>query len=88
VADWILLSSTWDETPELRALGLEIDKALIDVCYGVILCGSRVSPGMAIERDHCIATGGHVINLTHFGWDEPPPDPWSLERLMRGGKNG
>ena len=65
IADWIILSGEWSE--DLRELGLFIDKTLIERCDAVWLCGGRVSPGMAIERDHALEHGVAVVDLIHYG---------------------
>lgn len=64
IADWIILSGEFDECPENRALGLSIDLALIERCQELWLVGGRISPGMAIERDHAIAMGVRVLDFT------------------------
>lgn len=45
---------------------------------GIVLVGGRCSPGMSVEMDSVIFTGGWVSDLTHFG-DEPPTDAWIRE---------
>jgi hypothetical protein len=67
VADWVILSGEFEETYENRALGLSIDLALIERCDELWLVGGRVSPGMAIERDHAIASGVQVVDHTSLG---------------------
>lgn len=47
VADWIILAGQWDES--MREDGLECDRALVELVGLVVLCGPRVSPGMALE---------------------------------------
>ncbi len=54
-ADWIILSSVWPETPELRALGIQLDLIQVSKCDEVWLCGPRVSEGMSIEGAHAAA---------------------------------
>ncbi len=66
-ATWITLSGEWEETAENRALGLEIDKALVERCDEVWLVGGRVSAGMAIEAAHARALGIQVIDMTSLG---------------------
>ena len=84
-ATWIVLTGVWDESK--RELGLECDFALIERCDAVALCGARITPGMNREARHADKCGKPVIYLTSLG-PEPPAEPWSLERLMSGGKNG
>ena len=69
VADWIILSGQEDDS--FRDRGLAIDVALVARCDEIWLCGGRVSPGMAIERDAAIAAGVRVVDLTALG-EEPP----------------
>src|SRR5690606_37063267 len=57
VADWIILSSHLPETPENREFGLECDKALIERCDELWLCGEVMSSGMAIEAEHARRSG-------------------------------
>jgi len=83
VAPWIPLSSQWSETPENRATGLEIDRAVIEVVGTVILTGSRVSYGMRAAAGWATT----VVDLTVHGLDVPPPDlmlgevPWLRKDL-------
>lgn len=73
VAPWIILASVWDETPELRARGMLIDKQLIARCDEVWLCGPRISPGMRAEADHAAACGLDVrqVHAEDAGLDPP-----------------
>ena len=64
IADWIILSGEWAESPELRAKGLAIDCELVALCDEVWLCGPRVSAGMAIEREHAVGLNIPVLDLT------------------------
>jgi hypothetical protein len=75
VADWIILSGEWPETPESRARGLAIDCALIERCDRVYLVGGRVSPGMQVEAAHARKSGIEVIDLTHLGAWPPVVHP-------------
>lgn len=55
-----------DEATE-RARGLADDLAVLGRCDAIVLCGGRISAGMAIERDHAIAHGLAVIDLSMAG---------------------
>ncbi len=81
-ADWIWLSLAWDETPENRARGLEIDKATIERCNAIVLCGGRLSSGMRIELEHAVQCGKKVIDLLAMGC-VPPAKPDALLKLSR-----
>jgi hypothetical protein len=74
VADWIILSGEWSETPENRERGLLIDCALVALCDEVWLVGGRVSTGMQIEADAARCAGRRVVDLTHLG-AMPPGAP-------------
>lgn len=78
VADWIVLSGVWTE--DKRALGLEVDFALIERCHAVVLVGGRVSPGMQLEADHGEEHDVPAIDLTDMG-EEPPSEPGLIEFL-------
>lgn len=67
VCSWITLSGEWDETPENRERGLEIDKALVRLCREFWGIGGRMSSGMLVES--AVATVVH--DLTGFGFDAP-----------------
>lgn len=67
IATWITLSGEWEESPENRRLGLEIDKALVERCDAVWLVGGRISEGMRIESEHAHERGVTVVDLTHYG---------------------
>jgi hypothetical protein len=71
VADWIVLSGVWNETTDLRELGLSIDKALIERCDELVMVGGRISPGMAIEAEHARACRIPVTSLLHLGYEVP-----------------
>lgn len=64
-----------EDNAEHRARGLRDDVEIAKRCDGIVLCGGRLSGGMALERDAVIAAGGFVIDLTGFG-DEPVPGLW------------
>lgn len=67
VADWIVLSGEFDETPANRERGLAIDLKLIERCDALWLCGGRISPGMQLEADHATACGIPVVDCTPLG---------------------
>jgi hypothetical protein len=72
MAMWIVLSGEWEETPENRELGLQIDESQVELCQEIWLCGGRISSGMQREIDKAIASGVKVVDLTHLG--ELPPE--------------
>lgn len=81
VADWIILSGQWEESPHLRAIGLAIDVALVKRCDEIWLCGKRISDGMRIELEAAKAEGLTVRDFTclreseHVDFGDPPgPD--------------
>lgn len=67
------------ETEE-RVRGLANCTAQVERCDAIVLCGGRVSAGMAIERDHAIANGVRVIDLTNRG-----EEPDGIESLVLDG---
>jgi hypothetical protein len=71
IADWIILSGQWDETPDNRALGMTFDVALVERADELWMVGGRVSAGMKLEADAARRAGKRVIDLTLLG-DEPP----------------
>jgi hypothetical protein len=73
IAPWIanIMSGEDDNDPAARARGLAHDVTVVKRCDCLILCGGRVSSGMAMERDAMLTVGGLVVDLTHLG-DEPP----------------
>ncbi len=73
IAPWIaaLMSGEDDNDQAARARGLAHDVMVVRRCDCIVLCGGRVSQGMAMERDAMIAAGGEVHDLTGMG-DEPP----------------
>jgi hypothetical protein len=71
IADWIILSGEWEETPENRERGLAIDLELVERCDAIYLVGGRVSPGMAMELEHAKTHGLRVVDLTHLGYEAP-----------------
>lgn len=77
VCTWITLTGEWDESPENRARGLEIDKALVRLCGEAWFVGGLVSGGMRIESD----VARVVYDLTEFGY-EAPVGPNPLTRAL------
>jgi len=69
VADWIVLSGEWSETPELRARGMACDLALVERCDELVLVGPRVSAGMLTEAEHARKHGKPVYDLTRLSMD-------------------
>lgn len=67
IADWIVLSGQWDESPANRDAGLAVDLALIARVDELWLVGGRVSPGMQIEADEALRLGKPVVDLTALG---------------------
>jgi hypothetical protein len=72
-----------------RTRGLADDLAVVERCDGIVLVGGRVSSGMALERDHAIAHGLAIVDLTGLG-EEPGAGLgerlalWSLDRRLGG----
>lgn len=79
-ADWITLSSVWPETPELRALGIQLDLIQVGRCDEVWLCGPRVSEGMAIEGAHSAAV--HAKPVRSFIGLDPDNLPNVLPEML------
>jgi hypothetical protein len=75
VADWIVLSGQWAETPANRERGIEIDLELVERCDIIFLCGGRVSPGMTQELHHATMHGLAVVDLTGMGYEAPELAP-------------
>lgn len=67
---WLPYVQTLDEST-YRERGIADDLAGLERCDLVILCGGRVSPGMAAERDHAAKLGIPVVDLTSFGYRPP-----------------
>lgn len=82
VADWIILSGEFDESPGNRDLGLTIDLALVGRCDEVWLVGGRVSPGMQMEADRAVQLGKPVFDLSALG-KAPPGAPGGPGILTR-----
>lgn len=80
VASWMPYVETLDEE-RWRARGLADDLAVVERCDAIVLVGGRVSSGMAIERDHAVARGLRVVDLTAFG-EEPPTDDAAARALI------
>lgn len=73
VANWVNDIVLYDDAvPEQREAGMLRNLAVLERCEGVLLVGGRVSPGMARERDHAIAKGIPVSDLTELG--KLPPE--------------
>jgi hypothetical protein len=72
IADWIILSGEWAETPENRELGLAIDLELVERADELWLVGGRVSAGMELEAARARRLGKTVRDFTH--WGETPPE--------------
>ncbi len=71
LADWIILSGEWRESPELRAIGIAIDLELVARADEVWLVGGCVSGGMRAEADRAMLLGKVVRDLTAFGREAP-----------------
>jgi len=69
VAPWIVIAGVWEETK--RALGFEIDLAIIERCDELWLVGGRITEGMALEAEHAAACGITVRDLTSLGYLPP-----------------
>jgi len=77
IAPWIasMQSLEGDDSPELREAGLVDDCVVVGRCDGIVLCGNRVSGGMARERDHGRASSHDdfiVYDITVLAQREPP----------------
>ena len=72
-ATWIVLTGQWQETPENRALGLACDKAEIEGCDELWLCGELYSAGMQIEAEYAREHGVRVKSLLAKTVDGEPP---------------
>src|SRR5690606_31901635 len=74
IAPWVAFSRCLEETPLNRSWGLSMDKEVIRLCEGVILCGGRVSAGM---REELASKFTHqpVIDLTAFAYAPPQEGP-------------
>lgn len=69
-ANWILIASRWSEE-DGRSLGLDLDKTHVENADFIVLVGGRVSPGMAIERQHAVDNEVLCIDLTGLGYPVP-----------------
>lgn len=78
--DWIVLSSIWSETAELRALGIQLDLIQVSRCDEVWLCGSRVSEGMSVEGAHAAAVEAKPVR-SFIGLD-PANLPRQLPEML------
>lgn len=82
IADWIILSGEWEETPALREAGLAIDKELVERADVVLLVGGRVSPGMRIEADHAESLNTDVVDLCFLGTLPPRREDFDLHQYL------
>ena len=75
IAPWIanIEAGEDDNDPIQRTRGLAKAALVASRCDAIILCGGRVSSGMAIERQAAQARRREVIDLTALG-DEPPTE--------------
>ena len=65
------LSARCDKTPPSeKTFGRRV-RAFLSQCDLVILCGGRMSDGMALEEAHARSLGKPILSLLHFG--EIPP---------------
>lgn len=73
VAPWIISCRVFDDADaDQRDAGLVRNEAVIEACDEVWLVGGRVTSGMARERDHALASGKPVIDMTsHLGLEPP-----------------
>jgi hypothetical protein len=71
IADWIILSGEWEETPENREQGLRCDLALVERADELWMVGGRVSAGMLLEADHARRCGKKVVDMTYLGYEVP-----------------
>ena len=73
IAPWIaaIYAGEDDADPRAREAGLVDADAVIPRLDGVVLCGGRVSTGMARERDQA----KRVWDLTCYGDEPPAPNP-------------
>lgn len=87
-----------DTDPAQRARGLLDCQATVARCDGIVLCGARVSSGMALEREAIEhqapsfprfggRTGPVIIDLTVYGTTLPAPKHAAiLLRAVGGGR--
>lgn len=75
IAPWVaaLLSGEDDNDPQARERGLVDCETVAARCDGIVLCGGRISSGMARERRAVIMAGGERRDLTYLGAEPPPP---------------
>lgn len=78
---------------EERARGLADDLAVVERRDAIVLVGGRVTAGMELERDHAVARGLLVIDLTGMGAEPPAADAlrvalatWATDRRLGGVK--
>lgn len=71
-AQWITECEIWDDSdPQQRANGMARDREIMIRCDLIILCGGKISDGMAGELRDAKLAGLGVMDLTHLG-EEPP----------------
>lgn len=71
-----LVGCELEETTENREWGLSCDKAHIERCDEVWLVGPRVSPGMALERQHAVSCGIPTYDLTGLAFGDKETEHW------------
>jgi len=86
-APWITYVRVLDDDNQAhRFRGLSMSLAAAARCDGIILCGGRVTNGMAMERDAIVgrhlgdSTEDRVFDLTPLGL-EPPVGVWTLDQF-------
>lgn len=83
IADWIIITGQLEETPENRALGLQIDRELVSRADEIWLVGGELSSGMREEAARAVAHGKPVRDLLWLGAEPPTKlDPQELGRLL------
>jgi len=81
VCSWIALTQEFEETPELREMGLAIDCAQVERCDLMLLCGPRISSGMLREASVAKA----IVDFTWLEFDLPE-DPIGAPLLLQDGQ--
>ena len=71
LAPWIEMAEICDE--DMRDQGLALDKAVVNICAEVWLCGGRISPGMQLEATWAYEAGKPVWNWIRMGRSCPRP---------------
>ena len=78
VAPWLLdldVLPLDDSKPEERERGLRRNMVSLQRCDGIILCGGRLSYGMAREREAARLAGLDEIDLIYLGAEPPQREP-------------